>query len=73
MGIVNVKLNYYLCIKKQRRKIMKWLFKTIVDEVVNTCHEFDCKEKALRYAKNYSEEMKKIGWVKGLKLKVEQA
>lgn len=73
MGIVNVKLNYYLCIKKQRRKIMKWLFKTIVDGVVNTCYEFDCKEKALRYAKNYSEEMKKIGWVKGLKLKVEQA
>ena len=51
---------------------MKWLFKTIVDGVVNTCYEFDSKEKAKRYAQNYIEEMKKIGCfpLKGLEIKV---
>lgn len=54
---------------------MKWLFKTIVDGVVNTCYEFDSKEKAERWQKNFIEDMKKIGCypLKGLKLKVEQA
>lgn len=53
---------------------MKWLFKTIVDGVVNTSYEFDSKEKAKRYAQNYIEEMKKIGCfpLKGLEIKVEQ-
>lgn len=54
---------------------MKWLFKTIVDGVVNTSYEFDSKEKAERWRKNYIEEMRKIGCypLKGLELKVEQA
>lgn len=60
---------------KEKEKIMKWLFKTIVDGVVNTCYEFDCKEKAEQWRKNYIEEMRKIGCypLKGLELKVEQA
>ena len=54
---------------------MKWLFKTIVDGVVNTCCEFDCKEKAEDYQKRYIADMKKIGCypLRGLELKVEQA
>lgn len=70
----NVKVYSYLCIKK-KEKIMKWLFKTIVYGEVNTCYEFDCKEKAERWQKNYIEEMSKIGCypLKGLELKVEQA
>lgn len=74
MGIVYIKLNSYICIEK-KKKIMKWLFKTIVDGVVNTCYEFDSKEKAERWRKNYIEEMRKIGCypLKGLELKVEQA
>lgn len=54
---------------------MKWLFKTIVDGVVNTSYEFDSKEKAEDYQKRYIADMKKIGCypLKGLNLKVEQA
>lgn len=54
---------------------MKWLFKTIVDGVVNTSYEFDSKEKAERWKENYIKDMKKIGCypLKGLELKVEQA
>ena len=54
---------------------MKWLFKTIVDGVVNTCYEFDSKEKAEKWQENYIKEMKKIGcWpLSWLKVKVEQA
>lgn len=54
---------------------MKCLFKTIVDGVVNTCYEFDSKEKAERWQENYIKEMKKISCypISGLKLKVEQA
>ena len=54
---------------------MKWLFKTIVDGVVNTSYEFDSKEKAEDYRKRYIADMKKIGCypLKGLELKVEQA
>jgi len=69
-----MEINNYICIKKNE-KIMKWLFKTIVDGVVNTCYEFDSKEKAEDYRKRYIADMKKIGCypLKGLELKVEQA
>ena len=73
-GIANVNIISYICIR-EKKKIMKWLFKTIVDGVVNTCYEFDSKEKAEDYQKRYIADMKKIGCypLKGLELKVEQA
>lgn len=74
MGIVYVKIISYICIR-EKKKIMKWLFKTIVDGVVNTSYEFDSEEKAERWRENYINEMRKIGCypLKGLELKVEQA
>lgn len=50
-----------------------WVFKTIVDGVVNTCYEFDSKEKAEAWQKNFISDMKKIGCypLKGLVTRVE--
>ena len=65
--------NTYICIKMYKN--MKWLFKTIVDGVVNTCYEFSSKEKAEKYQDDFIKDMKKIGCypLSGLKIKVEQA
>ena len=69
------KENYFVYLYAEKGNVMKWLFKTIVDGVVNTCYEFDSKEKADRWQENYIKDMKKIGCypLKGLELKVEQA
>ena len=52
----------------------KYAFKIYDNDVVNTCYEFDTKEKAEKWQKDFINDMKKIGCypIKGIRTKVEE-
>lgn len=53
---------------------MKYATKIYVNDVVDTCYEFDERKKAEKWQNDYIDEMKKIGcWpIPGITIKVEE-
>lgn len=66
---------FYLSLHQEKKEnIMKWSFNIYVNDVRDVHYEFDTKEKAETWQKNYISDMKKIGcWpIPGVKTRVEE-